>query len=268
MGQIHQKHLRQKICKYFDLADLELLASAMGLKIDNVRGDTLEHKAFGLISHCQQHNTFDRLIRELQEARPHIVWDERVGEPESTVARDDLLDSNHVIYCPLVTEPFVHTGWFAQLALVDRSINCVAVPIGYFDASAQFDVTNPNGFNLHLERFDVDVLDYLHGEPQSIHEGWLGGGGHYVHYSCEFTPKIGRYHCEPDNNHFDFRKLRANEMETYVVSFTGDPPAGTYHLQLSFVFVIGNKRARHKLSPFWLGYYPVSGEPNWWNIAT
>lgn len=71
--------LAVKIEQYFDLDSLQRFCQFIGVKWENLGGDTLYRKAYGLAAHFQCRGTLDDLVRKLEEERPNVDWRKDLG---------------------------------------------------------------------------------------------------------------------------------------------------------------------------------------------
>lgn len=66
--------LHTKIADHFSQDELEILCPSLGLKFDDLPGDTRQSKSLELVMACKRSKQMDSLIEVLQEARPEIDW--------------------------------------------------------------------------------------------------------------------------------------------------------------------------------------------------
>lgn len=66
--------LRQQITQSFNLDELYTLCTDLGIRYDDLRGDTLGAKAASVVEHMQQHGRLFDLLTWLEQERPSVNW--------------------------------------------------------------------------------------------------------------------------------------------------------------------------------------------------
>jgi formylglycine-generating enzyme required for sulfatase activity len=66
--------LRKLLIQHFSLDELRMLCFDLGLEYEDLPGDTLSTKMHALIEHLQRRNALFKLLEEVAEQRPTVVW--------------------------------------------------------------------------------------------------------------------------------------------------------------------------------------------------
>lgn len=69
-----QPSLPEQISQHFNLEELRALCYELGINYENVRGETLEAKALGLVDYCARYGLIERLRDQCQVQRPFLPW--------------------------------------------------------------------------------------------------------------------------------------------------------------------------------------------------
>ncbi len=69
--------LAQAIQKVFNLAELRQQALFLDLQFENVNGNTLFEKSYGIVAHFARRNTLAKLFDMLESERPNVDWKEQ-----------------------------------------------------------------------------------------------------------------------------------------------------------------------------------------------
>ena len=69
------KHLTERIVRHFDLTELAILCMSLGIRYDQIAGDTIDAKAHYLVLYFERRLEIDRLVDECQKERPKADWD-------------------------------------------------------------------------------------------------------------------------------------------------------------------------------------------------
>lgn len=75
--------LRDIIKEHFNVGELRLLCDDIGVKYEDLSGETLILKVQELVSYCYRHNRTQELITVCKRSRPHAMWiklDDRYDE--------------------------------------------------------------------------------------------------------------------------------------------------------------------------------------------
>lgn len=66
--------LHKQISNNFNLGELHVLCTEIGINYENVRGETLDEIAMELVQYCERHGRTTQLLTTLKRERPHIDW--------------------------------------------------------------------------------------------------------------------------------------------------------------------------------------------------
>lgn len=76
MGESQERltRLRELVVAHFDLGELRVLCTDLGVDIQNLPGDTKELKALGLIDHLRRRGRLADLVEACRRSRPGVRW--------------------------------------------------------------------------------------------------------------------------------------------------------------------------------------------------
>lgn len=69
-----QIQLREQITEYFSKSELKDLCFVMGIKYEDLHGETITEKARELITFCLRHGQLQALVQQCRQLRPHVTW--------------------------------------------------------------------------------------------------------------------------------------------------------------------------------------------------
>ena len=67
--------LRKAIHSAYNIAELQMLCVDLGVSYEDLGGDTLEVRIYHLISYCQRHRHYGRLVHQVLIDRPYLIND-------------------------------------------------------------------------------------------------------------------------------------------------------------------------------------------------
>jgi hypothetical protein len=66
--------LGRQLDAHFDLAELKLLYTDLGIEWENMAGETRLAKAYGLVAYCRRHGRLGELVKVCGRERPGVAW--------------------------------------------------------------------------------------------------------------------------------------------------------------------------------------------------
>lgn len=69
-----QTALHRNLVKYFNLAELNVLAVDLGIDYENLPGETINEKGMELVLYCERHGHLAALVDRLHQLRPQVSW--------------------------------------------------------------------------------------------------------------------------------------------------------------------------------------------------